>query len=111
MKLIVRLSSWAGCIRNYKPLETEKEYDVKLHEKYIVKSFNATTLENGKRVEKEIEIFSFDVVEMDAVSIKIHTYQKFMSNMQDFIITLDSPVRICTPTKDYMDIFDLKLIK
>ena len=111
MKLIIRLSSWSGWVRNYKPKEIEKEYDIKLNEKYIVKTSNVTLLEDGKKVEKEVEIFSFDVVEMDEVSIKIHTYQKFMNNLQDFIITMDKPVRICTPTKDYMDIFDLILIK
>ena len=53
MKLIIRLSSWSGWVRNYKPKEIEKEYDIQLNEKYIVKTSNVTLLEDGKKVEKE----------------------------------------------------------
>ena len=118
MKLKILESSWSGWSRDYKPKEIEKEYDIKLNEKYVIKKIKTSHIENGEMVEEEREIFSFEIIEINESSIKIHTFQKFYSTQHDYLdgpqiydIEINNPVRLNTPTKDYGEIYTLSLIE
>lgn len=121
MRLIIKQSSWSARKIEYKPDEIEKEYDIHFNEKYVVKSRKVSYVKDGKKVEEEREIFSFDIIEINDRSIKIHTYQSFsnndngkinlMSKKRDFIITDEKPLKLITPTMDFGEIFTITLIK
>ena len=121
MKLKILESSWAGRIKDYKPKEIEKEYDIKLHEKYVINTGKFSFIKDNECIEEEREIFSFNIIEMNDTSIKIKTYQPFSdndggtinlySNKKEFIITDEKPLKLTTLTKDAGKIFILSLIK
>ena len=110
MKLKIILSSWSKWVKDYKPVETEKEYDIKLNEKYIVEVHKNKELIDGNYIEKEEVVFSFSIVEVNETSIKIHTYQDFIGG-REFIININNPIRIVTPTRDAGYVYILSLIK
>lgn len=121
MKLIIKQSSWSGWSKDYKPEEIEKEYEIKLNEKYIIKTTNVSYLKDGKMVEEEREVLSFNISEVNDNSIKINTYQPFSDNenntinlhtdKKEFIITTEKSLKLITPTMDYGDIFIFTLVK
>ena len=121
MKLKVLESSWSGWSKDYKPEEIEKEYDIKLNEKYIIKTRKVSYIKDNKSVEEEQEILSFNIIEINDSSIKIRTYQPFSDNdngtinlysdKKEFIVTSEKPLKLTTPTMDAGDIFILSLIK
>lgn len=121
MKLIIKETSWSGWKKDYKPIEVEKEYDVELNKKYVIKTYEESYVKDGNYVKEKEEIFSFDIIEINDGSIKIHTYQSFLSNdsstnnirndKQDFVINTENPLKLITPTRDHGDIFIIKLIK
>ena len=120
MKLKVVESSWSGWSKDYKPEEMEKEYDIKLNEKYVIKTRNFSFKKDNEWVEEEREIFSFNIIEMNDTSIKIQTYQQFSDNdngtinlnsdKKEFIVTLEKSLELTTPTMDAGEIFILSLI-
>ena len=121
MKLNIKQSSWSGWSKDYKPEETEKQYDIKTNEKYIIKTRKISYIENGEMVEREQEIFSFEITEINSENIKIRTFQQFsgndintiniISNKTEFEIAMNKTLKLVTPTLDYGDIFILTLIK
>lgn len=121
MKLFIKESSWSGWKKDYKPIEVEKEYDVELNKKYVIKTYEVSYVKDGNVVNENKEKFSFDIVEINDESIKIHTYQSFISSdsntynirndKQDFLINTENPLKLVTPTMDHGDIFIIKLIK
>ena len=120
MKLIIKQSSWSGWSKDYKPTEIEKEYEINTNEKYVVKTVTISRLKDGKWVEGEEEILSFNISEVNDNSIKINTYQEFSGNenginlrtyKKEFIITTEKPLKLITPTLDAGDIFIFTLIK
>ena len=121
MKLKIKESSWSGWSRNYKPQEIEKEYDLKLNEKYVINTTIISYVKDGEIVKEEQEIFSFNIIEINENNIKIVTYQPFSdneggiinlkSNKKDFIISVGKSLKLITPTMDYGRIFILTLIK
>lgn len=121
MKLKIVESSWSGWSKDYKPEEIEKEYDIKLNEKYIIKTRKFSYKKDNEWVEEEKEIFSFSVIETNDSSIKIETYQQFSDNTdgtinlrsdkKEFIVTDGLPLELKTPTMDAGEIFILTLIK
>lgn len=121
MKLIIKQSSWSGWSSDYKPNEIEKEYEIKLNEKYVVKTTKISYIKDEKMVEEEEEILSFNISEINEDSIKINTYQVFSDNedgtvnlhtdKKEFIVTTEKPLELITPTMDYGEIFIFTLIK
>lgn len=121
MKLSIKQSSWSGDSPNYEPEEIEKEYDIKLNEKYIIKTRKTSHQKDGEWVEEEEEVLSFVITEVNDSNIKINTYQVFSDNddgtvdlqsdKREFIVTTEKALRLTTPTMDYGDIFIFKLIK
>ena len=121
MKLIIKETSWSGWKKDYKPIEVEKQYDVELNKKYVIKTYEVSYVKDGNVVNENKEKFSFDIVEINDESIKIHTYQLFLSNdsstnnirndKQDFVINTENPLKLITPTRDHGDVFFIKLIK
>ena len=121
MKLIIKQSSWSGWSKDYKPKEIENEYEINLNEKYVVKTTKTSYIKDGKMVEEEREILSFNISEVNDDSIKINTYQVFSDNedctinlrtdKKEFIITTEKPLKLITPTMDYGEIFIFILIK
>ena len=121
MKLKILESSWSGWSKDYKPEEIEKEYDIKLNEKYVIKTRNFSCEKDNEWVEEEREILSFNISEVNDDSIKINTYQVFSDNedgtinlltdKKEFIITTEKPLKLTTPTMDAGEIFILTLIK
>lgn len=121
MKLIIKETSWSGWKKDYKPIEVEKQYDVELNKKYVIKTYEVSYVKDGNVVNENKEKFSFDIVEINDESIKIHTYQSFLSNdsstnnirndKQDFVINTENPLKLITPTRDHGDVFFIKLIK
>mgnify|MGYP003293035389 CR=1 FL=1 len=120
MKLKVVESSWSGWSKDYKPEEMEKEYDIELNEKYVIKTRKFSCKKDNEWVEEEREIFSFNIIEINDSSIRIQTYQPFSDNDDDtvnlhsdkkeFIITNEKELKLITPTMDAGDIFILSLI-
>ena len=120
MKLKIKQSSWSGRAKNYKPVEIENEYELKLNEKYIIKTTNISYIKDRKMITEEREIFSFEIIEIDDLNIKIHTYQPFsdnkgntinlLSKKQEFIVG-EEELKLVTPSTDAGLIFILKLIK
>ena len=121
MKLTIKQSSWSGWSEDSKPKEIEKEYEIKLNEKYIIKTSKITYKKDNEIVEQEIEILSFNIIEVNDDNIKIKTYQAFSDNDDDtinlnsdkkeFIISTEKPLKLMTTTMDYGDIFVFNLIK
>ncbi len=120
MKLKIKESSWSGWTKDYVPKEVEKEYDIKLNEKYVIKTRLYNHQEGDKWVDEEREEFSFDITEINDSSIKIQTYQPFSdsekginlsSDKKEFIVTTEKPLELVTPTMDEGDVFILSLIK
>ena len=121
MKLKISEYSWSGYSKDYKPEEIEKEYDIKLNKKYVIKTRKFSYKQDNEWVEEEKEIFSFNVVEINDSSIKIETYQPFSDNTdgtinlhsdkKEFIVTNGIPLKLTTPTMDAGEIFTLTLIK
>ena len=121
MKLKIVKSSWSGKLKDYKPEETEEEYDVKPNEKYTIKTRKVSYKKDNEWVEEEQEIFSFYVTKINDSSIQIQTYQPFSDNddgtinlnsdKKEFIITNEKPLKLITPTMDVGDVFILYLIK
>ena len=121
MKLIIKQSSWSGWSKDYKPNEVENEYEIKLNEKYVIKTTNITYKKGEELVDEEKEILSFNILEANDNSIRIKTNQVFSDNddnsinlrtdKDEFIITTDKPLKLTTPTMDYGDIFIFTLIK
>lgn len=121
MKLIIKQSSWSGWSKDYKPTEIEKEYEINTNEKYVVKTATISYIKDGKMVEEEKEILSFNISEVNDNSIKINTYQVFSDNedgtinlrtdKNEFIITTEKSLKLTTPTMDYGEIFIFTLIK
>ena len=120
MKLKIVESSWSGWSKDYKPEEVEKEYDIELNKKYVIKTRKFSYKKDNEWVEEEREIFSFNVIEINDSSIKIQTYQPFSDNddntvnlqsdKKEFIITNEKELKLTTPTMDAGDIFILSLI-
>ena len=121
MKLIIKQSSWSGRSRDYKPVEVENEYEIKLNEKYIIKTTQVSYKKGDEWVNEEKEILSFNILEANDNSIRINTYQAFSDNdgntinlnsdKKDFIITTEKPLKLITPTMDYGEIFIFTLVK
>lgn len=121
MKLIIKQSSWSGWSKDYKPEEIENEYEIKLNEKYIIKTVKTSYKKEDEWVEEEKEVLSFNITEVNDDSIKINTYQEFSDNEGDtinlnsdkkeFVITTEKPLKLVTPTTDYGEIFIFYLIK
>ena len=121
MKLYIKQSSWSGRSKNYKPVELEEQYDIKLNKKYVIKTLKISYVKEGKMIYEEKEIFSFEIIEINSDNIKIHTFQAFSDNeddsinlrstKMDFNISKEKPLKLVTLTMDYGDIFILKLIK
>lgn len=121
MKLRIKESSWSGWTKDYKPEEIEKEYELKDNEKYIIKQTKLIHYEGNERIEKEEELFSFDITEITDNSITIKTYQPFSdyddntinlrSDKKEFMITTEKPIKLVTPTTDFGYIFILTLLK
>ena len=117
MKLIIKQSSWAG-EPDYIPQETENSYDVKIGEKYTIKTREHSFKEGDEWKKKNVEILSFEIINIEENSIRIHTFQPFsdkekgidlLSKKQDFAININSPLKLTTPTMDAGDIFILSL--
>lgn len=121
MRLKILESSWSGWLVDYKSKEIEKEYDIKLNEKYVIKTTKQSYVKDNKCVEEEEEIFSFKIIEINNCSIKIRTFQSFsdnddntvnlLSDKKEFIVTNEKPLKLTTPTMDAGEIFILSLIK
>lgn len=125
MKLIIKQSSWSGWKTlsqgDHNPQEIENEYDVKLDEKYIIKTMEITHKIDGEWVKDTEEILSFIITEINASNIKIHTCQPFSnrdgdkinlnSSATDFIVEMDKPLRLVTPTMDAGYIFIFTLVE
>ena len=107
--------------RDYKPVEVENEYEIKLNEKYIIKTTKVSYIKDGKMLEEEREVLSFNIIEVNDDNIKINTYQAFSDNengtinlrtdKKEFIITTEKPLKLITPTMDYGEIFIFTLVK
>lgn len=120
MKLKIIESSWSGW-SNDKPKEIEREYDIKLNEKYIIKTEFVSYKKENEWVKEEREVFSFNIVDINDSSIRIHTFQPFSDNgngtinlrsdKKEFIVTSEKPLELTTPTTDAGKIFILSLIK
>ena len=121
MKLIIKQSSWSGRSKDYKPVEVENEYEIKLNEKYIIKTTKVSYIKDGKMLEEEREVLSFNIIEVNDDNIKINTYQVFSDNedgtinlrtdKKEFIITTEKPLKLITPTMGYGEIFIFTLVK
>ena len=121
MRLIIKQSSWSGWSKDFKPKEIEKEYAINLNEKYVVKTTNVSYIKDGKMVEEEKEILSFNISEINDDSIKINTYQVFSDNedgtinlrtdKKEFVVTTEKSLKLTTPTTDFGEIFIFTLIK
>lgn len=121
MKLIIKESSWSGWSRDYEPEEIEKEYEINLGEKYVVKTIKSSYRKDGQTVEEEREILSFNISEVKDDSIKINTYQAFSDNengtinlrsdKKEFTVTTEKPLKLATPTMDGGEKFIFTLIK
>ena len=121
MKLKIVESSWSGWSKDYKPEEIEKEYDIKLNEKYVVKTSKFSHKQDDEWKEEERKIFSFTVVEINDSSIKIETNQPFSDNAdgtinlysdkKEFVINEGTTIELTTPTMDAGDTFKITLIK
>lgn len=111
MKLVIKSSSWSKWVKDYKPEETENEYEIILNEKYIIKKRDISRMKDGEYVKEEQVDFSFEIVAINESSVKIHTFQKFIGNQQDYTIEVNKPIKLCTPTRDCGDIFIISLIK
>ena len=120
MKLVIKESNWSSRSTN-KPEEIEKVYELKINEKYVIKTTSIMTEKDGKYVNEEREVFSFDIIEINEDSIKIRTYQPFSDNdngtinvrsdKKEFDITLNNSKKLVTPTMDFGYIFTLSLLK
>ena len=120
MKLKIVGSSWSGWSKDYIPEKVEKEYDIELNKKYVIKTRKFSYKKDNEWVEEEREIFSFNVIEINDSSIRIQTYQPFSDNddntvnlqsdKKEFIITNEKELKLTTPTMDAGDIFILSLI-
>ena len=120
MKLKIIESSWSGW-SNDKPEEIEREYDIKLNEKYVIKTEIISYKKENEWVKEEREVFSFNIVEINDSSIRIKTYQSFSDNdngtinlhsdKKEFIVTSEKTLKLITPTMDAGDIFILSLVK
>lgn len=124
MKLKIIESGWSGWSTGHKPKETEKKYDIKLNEKYVIRVSKGMHLKDDADdwVEEEREEFSFTIIEKGKDYIRIHTNQEFCIShdwrtislhdyKNDFVITDDSPIKLVTPSMDAGDIYILSLVK
>lgn len=121
MKLIIKESCWSGRMSEHKPEVIEKEYDIKLNEKYIIKTTQVSYIKDDKYVTEEREILSFDIIETNDDSIKIKTYQPFSNNengtinlrsdKKEFIVNYEKTLKLNTPTMDFGYIFIFTLVK
>ena len=121
MKLRIVESSWSGWSKDYKPEEIEKEYDINLNEKYVIKTRKFSLKKDNEWIEEEREVFSFNIIEINGSSITIQTFQPFSDNdggtinlnsdKKEFIITDKKLLKLTTPTMDAGEIFILSLIK
>ena len=121
MKLKILESNWSGWTKDYNPKETEKEYDINLNRKYVIKTEKISLKKDNEWIDEEREVFSFNIIEINDSSITIQTYQPFsdnnngtinmLSDKREFIITDEKPLKLTTPTMDAGEIFILSLIK
>lgn len=120
MKLKIKQSSWSGWVKDYKPVETEEEYDINENEKYIIKTTEISYMKDNHFIKEKKEKFSFEIVEVNDDYVKIHTFQSFsdkddgtislLSKKKDFIVN-DKPLKLTTTTMDCGEIYTLTLIK
>ncbi len=117
-KMIVKQSSWSGWSEDYKPQEIENEYDIVVNKKYIITN-KVLTWQDEEIVEKEVEVLSFVISEVNDNSIKINTNRVLSDNEEgidlytkkkEFIITTEKPLELITPTMDQGYIFIFTLI-
>lgn len=117
-KMIVKQSSWSGWSEDYKPQEIENEYDIVVNKKYIITN-KVLTWQDEEKVEKEVEVLSFVISEVNDNSIKINTNRVLSDNEEgidlytkkkEFIITTEKPLELITPTMDQGYIFIFTLI-
>lgn len=95
-------------------IQNEKIYDVILNNKYIIDIQKTPYMENGIMLEKEVEILSFEILEVYDNAIKIHTYQNFVnpsntksSNDNDFMILENRELTLASNNSNSSYIFTL----
>ena len=117
-KLIIDSSAWSDCMGAFDPQPTREEYEIRLDEEYIIKTRPYTTIEDGEEKEYQEEVFSFEILEVNQDSIKILTFQPFSdsedgidltTDKREFIVKLNEPITLTTPTMDGGDRFTLSL--
>jgi hypothetical protein len=119
MKLLIKESSWSGWDNNYIPEEHEKEYEIGLNKKYVIKTAKVSFKKDEKWLEEEREKFSFYIKQVNDNSILIETIQpmsdsqkgiNLSSDRKEFLISKDFETKLVTPTTDCGDIYLLTLI-
>ena len=120
MRLQIKESSWSGWSKDDKPEEREMLYDLRLQEKYIIRTSKISYSEAGKIVEEEMEVFSFYIVEIHSDYIKIKTCQPFSDNENgtinlksdktEFTVQCDKVLKLVTPTMDRGYTYYLRLV-
>ena len=120
MKLIIKQSNWSGWEPDYKPEESENEYQININQKYVIKTSTISYKKEDNWVKEEKEILSFDIIEINDDNIKIKTYQPFSDNEDDsvnlysdkteFVITVGKPLKLVTPTMDSGEVFVFTLV-
>lgn len=114
-KIKIVSSSWSGWSEDYTPTEEKTYCDIQLNKKCVVKTKSFSNVQGDEWKE---EVLSFEITNITDDSVTIHTFQKFsdnetgislLSDKQDFIIAIDKPIELTTPTMDEGDIFTLSL--